>query len=82
MRKALGILGVVVVVAIAAILIYASTKPDSFRVQRTASMNAPPEKIFPYLNELERWREWSPYEARDPNMKRAYAGPKSGKGAA
>ncbi len=82
MRKALGILGVVVVVAIAAILIYASTKPDSFRVQRTASMNAPPEKIFPYLNELERWREWSPYEARDPSMKRAYAGPKSGKGAA
>ena len=82
MRKALGILGVVVVVAIAAILIYASTKPDSFRVQRTASMNAPPEKIFPYLNELKRWREWSPYEARDPDMKRAYTGPESGRGAA
>lgn len=82
MRKTLGILGIVVVVAIAAILIYASTKPDSFRVQRTASMNAPPEKIFPYLNELMRWREWSPYEARDPDMKRAYTGPESGKGAA
>ena len=82
MRKALGILGIIVVVAVAAILIYASTKPDSFRVQRTASMNAPPEKIFPYLAELERWREWSPYETRDPDMKRAYAGPKGGKGAA
>ena len=57
MRKALGILGIIVVVAVAAILIYASTKPDSFRVQRTASMNAPPEKIFPYLAELERWRD-------------------------
>jgi uncharacterized protein YndB with AHSA1/START domain len=82
MRRALAILGIVVVAAVVAVLVYASTKPDSFRVQRTASMNAPPEKIFPYLNELKRWREWSPYETRDPDMKRAYAGPESGKGAA
>lgn len=81
MRKILAIVGVVVVVAIAAILIYASTKPDSFRVERSTAMNAPPEKIFPYIDGLERWAEWSPYEGRDPAMKRAYSGAKSGKGA-
>lgn len=71
----------VVVVAIAAILIYASTRPDSFRVERSAAMNAPPEKIFPYIEELKRWTEWSPYEGRDPAMKRIYSGAERGKGA-
>ena len=81
MLKILAIIGVVVVVAIAAILIYAATKPNSFRVERTATMNAPAEKIFPYIDGLKRWAEWSPYEGRDPEMKRAYSGPESGKGA-
>jgi uncharacterized protein YndB with AHSA1/START domain len=81
MRRILAIVGAVVVVAVAAILIYAATRPDSFRVQRSATMNAPAEKIFPYLEGLKRWAEWSPYEGRDPQMKRAYSGADSGKGA-
>lgn len=81
MLKILARVGVIVVVAIAAILIYAATKPDSFRVERSASMNAPPEKIFPYIEGLKRWIEWSPYEGRDPEMKRTYSGAESGKGA-
>lgn len=81
MLKTLTIIGVVALVAIAAILIYAATKPDSFRVQRTASIDAPPDKIFPLINELKRWMIWSPYETRDPAMKRTYSGPESGKGA-
>ena len=81
MRRILAIVGAVVVVAVVAILIYAATRPDSFRVQRSATMNAPAEKIFPYLEGLKRWTEWSPYEGRDPQMKRAYSGADSGKGA-
>jgi len=81
MWKFLKIVGAVVVVAVAAILIYASTKPDSFRVERSTAMNAPPEKIFPYIEGLKRWAEWSPYEGRDPAMKRAHSGAASGKGA-
>jgi uncharacterized protein YndB with AHSA1/START domain len=81
MWKFLKIVGVVVLVAVAAILLYAATRPDSFRVERSAAMNAPPEKIFPYIDGLKRWTEWSPYEGRDPSMKRAYSGAESGKGA-
>ena len=81
MWKFLKIVGSVLLVAVAAILIYASTKPDSFRVERSAAMNVPPEKIFPYIEGLKRWTEWSPYEGRDPAMKRAYSGAESGKGA-
>ena len=81
MRKILTIVGAVVLASIAAILVYAATKPDSFRVERSTAMNAPPEKIFPYIDGLKRWTAWSPYEGRDPGMKRAYSGSESGKGA-
>ena len=81
MRRILAIVVAVVLATIAAILIYASTRPDSFRVERSTAMNAPPEKIFPYIDGLKRWTEWSPYEGRDPAMKRTYGGAESGKGA-
>ena len=37
MLKTLAIIVVVVLVVIAGVLIYASTRPDSFRVQRSAT---------------------------------------------
>ncbi len=80
MRKILTIVGAVVLATIAVILVYAWTRPDSFRVERSTAMNAPPEKIFP-IDGLKRWTAWSPYEGRDPAMKRAYSGAESGKGA-
>lgn len=80
MWKFLRIVGAVLLAAVATILIYASTRPDSFRVERSTAMNAPAEKIFPYIEELKRWAEWSPYEGRDPAMKRAHSGAERGKG--
>jgi hypothetical protein len=74
------IIALVVVVLICALLIYAATKPDTFRVQRSISINAPPEKVFPLIDDFHRWGSWSPYETKDPAMKRTYSGTASGKG--
>jgi uncharacterized protein YndB with AHSA1/START domain len=73
------VLGVVVLVS--ALLIYAASKPDTFRVQRAMSIKAPPEKIFALINDLHRWRTWSPYERKDPAMKKTLGGATEGKGA-
>jgi uncharacterized protein YndB with AHSA1/START domain len=81
MFKIIKIIGIVVVVLIAAVLGFAMTKPDSFSVQRTANIKAPPEKIFPLIIDLHSWGSWSPWEKLDPTMKRAYSGAESGKGA-
>ena len=81
MLKTLAIIGVVVVIAIAGILIYAATKPDSFRVQRVVLINAPPDKVFPLVNDIKAWTVWSPYEKKDPAMKRTYGAVTAGKGA-
>jgi Polyketide cyclase / dehydrase and lipid transport len=75
------IIAIVVVALIAAVLIFAATKPDIFRVQRAASIKAPPEKIFAFINDFKRWESWSPWEKKDPAMKRSYGATTSGKGA-
>lgn len=81
MLKTLGILAVIVAVVIAGILVFAATKPDSFRVERTVAMKAPPGKIQPLINDLKAWTAWSPYEKKDPAMKRTYGAVTAGKGA-
>jgi len=70
-----------IALVIAAILLYATTRPDTFRVQRTASIEAPPEKIFPLIDSLRSGEQWSPYYRKDPAMKGTYSGPESGVGA-
>lgn len=77
----LTIIGIVVVVLIAGVLILAATKPDKFRVQRAASIKAPPEKVFALISDFRRWDAWSPWEKKDPVMKRTFSAATSGEGA-
>ena len=64
---------IAVVVVIAAVLIFAATRPDSFAVERSTAIGAVPDKIFPLINDFKSWSAWSPYEKRDPAMKRTYS---------
>jgi uncharacterized protein YndB with AHSA1/START domain len=66
---------------IAALLGFAATKPDTFRVERATSINAPPEKIFALITDLHSWGAWSTWETKDPAMQRTYSGAATGKGA-
>jgi uncharacterized protein YndB with AHSA1/START domain len=77
----LKLIGIVIVVGIAAVLLLAATKPDSFTVKRVASIQATPEKIFSLINDFNRWPAWSPWEKKDPAMKRTLSAATSGKGA-
>ena len=72
---------VLLVVCIGGVLVFAATKPDTFRLQRSASINAPPDKIFPIISDFRNWGLWSPWEKMDPELKRTYSGAPSGKGA-
>ena len=71
-----------VVLLVGGVLIAAAMRPDSFRVQRSAQIKATPDKIFPLINDLHRFNSWNPFARKDPNLKRSYSGPGSGKGAA
>jgi uncharacterized protein YndB with AHSA1/START domain len=76
LKIALLVLAVIVV-----IIIYASTKPSTFHVERSATIKASPEKVFPLINDLHNWPLWAPQDREDPTMKRTFSGPESGAGA-
>jgi hypothetical protein len=76
----LKIILIVVVVIITVILIYASTKPVTFHVERSISIKAAPEKIFAFINDFHQWMLWTPYD-KDPAMKKSYGRIITGKGA-
>ena len=71
-----------VLVAVAAILILAATKPDRFRIERSVTIQASAERIFPLINDFHNWSQWAPQDREDPSIKRTYSGPASGVGAA
>ena len=77
----LKIIVIAVVVLVAGVLLFAASRPDTFHVQRTASIKAPPEKIFALINNMQRFISWNPFTRKDPNIMESYSGPASGKGA-
>jgi len=72
---------IVVAALVGGVLVVAAMRPDTFSVQRSASIEAPAEKIYPMLIDFRQWPAWSPWEKLDPEMKRTLTGPTSGPGA-
>ena len=81
MFEVIIVIAVILAIAIAFVLIFAATKPGRFSVRREITVQAPAEKIFPLINDFHQWVAWSPYEHKDPALKRTYSGTESGKGA-
>jgi Polyketide cyclase / dehydrase and lipid transport len=73
-------IGFVVILSVAAILIVALTKPSTFRVERSVTINASPEKVAGLISDFHQWDAWSPWAKLDPAMKTTYSGPASGPG--
>jgi hypothetical protein len=78
--KVIGIIGLVLLLGVGVVLVLAAMKPDTFRVARSTSINAPPGKIFPLINDLHQFNTWNPFEKKDPGTG-TYSGPAAGKGA-
>jgi len=81
MKKVVAIVVGILVLGVAVVLGIAATKPDDTHIERSALIKASPEAILANVNDYKKWKTWSPWEKVDPNMKRSYSGPESGKGA-
>jgi uncharacterized protein YndB with AHSA1/START domain len=77
----LGTILLIIIALLALVLIIAAMKPDTFRVERSITIQAPPEKVFGLINDFHQWPAWSPWEKMDPAMQRLHSGFPSGKGA-
>lgn len=81
MKKVLKKIAIVVVGLVLAVLAFATTKPSTLHVERSTVIQAPPDAIRPLINDFHNWTSWSPYEKRDPALKRTFRGTPAGKGA-
>ena len=73
-------LGAIAAIAVVVVLILAAMKPDSFQVQRSITIDAPPERIQPLIADFRAWGAWSPWEKKDPTMMRSFSGAERGAG--
>ncbi|EHR05548.1 SRPBCC family protein [Bradyrhizobium sp. WSM471] len=74
MLKAIAVIVILLAVGIVGVLGLALTKPDTFRVERSLAVKAPANAVYPLVADFHRWTAWSPYEGRDPAMKRRFGG--------
>ena len=63
------VLGIVVIIGLLALI-----APKSYDVNRSISVNQPISQVFDYIKYLQKQQEWSPWEKRDPNMKKEFEG--------
>ena len=70
----------VLLVLIAAAVAFVASRPATFHLERSTTIAAAPEAVFPHVNDFHRWGAWSPWEKLDPNMVRTFGGPESGNG--
>jgi hypothetical protein len=54
---------------------------DTYSVQRSVTIDAPPARIYGQIANLHKWISWSPWEDLDPELKRTYSGAEAGTGA-
>jgi uncharacterized protein YndB with AHSA1/START domain len=73
---------VIVVIAVAALLAYGAVKPDTFRLSRSATIAAPPDKIFALINDLRMFNTWNPFSKMDPQAVITYDATTTGVGGA
>ncbi len=66
------------VIALAVLAGVVATRPDSFAVERSATIQAAPEFAFALVNDFHHWSEWSPWDKLDPSMKRTFEGASAG----
>lgn len=76
LKKILVALGLLLVVFI----IVVALQPSDFRIVRSAQVSAPPEAVFPLVNDFHQWQSWSPWAKLDPAAKNSFEGPANGVG--
>jgi len=76
LKKILWILVAIVVV----FLVVVALQPSDYRVERTATIDAPASQVFTHVNDFHKWDAWSPWAKLDPDAKITFEGPDAGEG--
>ena len=79
MKLALKILKYLVGIAVLLVAV-GFLLPSTYSAQRSVTINASAEKVFPLVANHKEWKRWSVWNQRDPNMQMTYSGPEMAAG--
>lgn len=71
----------IIVIILSALAMIIQFQPGTFNYASSRVIAAPAATVFPYVNNLRKFNEWSPWKDMDPNAKIVFSGPESGIGA-
>lgn len=77
----LNVIITILLIVVAVVIALAARKPNHFSVSRVALINVNATELFPFINNLKAFRQWSPWEGQDPAMTAIHSGEASGQGA-
>ena len=80
-KKILVLVPLAIVAALTLVLIAASFQPDSFHMERSATLDATPEALFVQVQDHRNFVKWNPFNELDPHVKNTFSGADSGVGA-
>jgi hypothetical protein len=73
------VIGLAVVVVV--LVVFIALQSSTYRVERSATMNASAPVVFAQVNDFHKWNAWSPWAKLDPAMKQTFEGAPAGTGA-
>jgi len=75
MQRRILIVPLVVAMVAVVFLEFAATRSGTYEVVRSTKIEAPAPVVFAQLADFKAWTAWSPWEGKDPQMKKTYDGP-------
>lgn len=72
---------IALIVAVAGLMAYAATRPDTYEVSRSIEVAAPPARVHALVNDFHHFPQWSPWQKLDPAMQTTFDGAAAGVGA-
>jgi len=72
---------IALLLALAALLLFAASRPDTFSVARSLRVQAPADRVFALIANMPASQRWNPFMKKDPAVKLTFSGPESGPGA-
>lgn len=78
MLKTVGLIALLLIVGA---LVTAAFRPDSFRVERSLRIAAPPATVYGLIQDLHAFNRWNPWLRKEPDARGRYSGPAAGVGA-
>lgn len=71
----------VIAIVLVGIIIASRFQPASYTVERSATIDAPPEVVFAHVNDFTKWQQFNAWGDADPNAVYTYSDVSSGVGA-